>query len=269
MRVPPLMTWGKKRTMSIRIKEKRGSTGVCRRIGLQLPDRPSHASNSIPSTHIVPRTYLPSSPHPSSKGIYKCVRLYSSDALVHLRDFARGVCDGECAHYEYGRSPRKPRVVALGRRGMGPAPRSARGRTSRNEEPTTLGPEDRVCEREPDKSRVYIDVVEQLSAQVSSTYVFCDALQRFNCELFMCGPGRGLGCATNAEGSGESFFRPHAEFCPVHIRESRHRAMAFLSLSSRMSRSSTRQRVVPQRCVLHGCTRSLSLRHTGTRAGGR
>ena len=53
MRVLPLMMWGKKTTMSIRIREKRGSTGVCKRIGLRLPDRPSHASNLTPSTHIV------------------------------------------------------------------------------------------------------------------------------------------------------------------------------------------------------------------------
>jgi len=53
MRVLPLMMWGKKRTMSIRTREKRGSTGICKRIGLQLPDRPSHASNSTPLMHIV------------------------------------------------------------------------------------------------------------------------------------------------------------------------------------------------------------------------
>ena len=53
MRVLPLMMWGKKMTMSIRIREKRGSIGVYKCIGPQLPNRPSHASNSTPSTHIV------------------------------------------------------------------------------------------------------------------------------------------------------------------------------------------------------------------------
>lgn len=53
MRVLPLMMWGKKRMMSIRSREKRASIGVCKCIGPQPPSRPSHASNSTPSTHIV------------------------------------------------------------------------------------------------------------------------------------------------------------------------------------------------------------------------
>ena len=96
MRVLPLMMWGKKTTMSIRIREKRGSTGVCKCIGLQLPNRPSHASNLTPSTHILwvhkqlthPSYLLAFLPSPSIEGIYKCVRLYGSDALVHFRDIA-------------------------------------------------------------------------------------------------------------------------------------------------------------------------------------
>ena len=112
-------------------------------------------------------TDLPFPPHPFIEGIYKCLRLYRSDAFVHLWDFARGVCDGKGAHYEYGRSPRKPRVVALGRRGMGHASRSARGQVE-TKSVSALGSENRVCERESDKPTAHIDVVEQSSAQVSS-----------------------------------------------------------------------------------------------------
>ena len=50
---------------------------------------------------------------------------------------------------------------------MDHASRSARGHVETKSLPT-LGPDDRVCERELDESRVYIYVVEQSSAQVSS-----------------------------------------------------------------------------------------------------
>ena len=45
MRVHQQRKWTK-RTMLIRINGKRGSTGVCKCIGLPTPNRPSHASNS-------------------------------------------------------------------------------------------------------------------------------------------------------------------------------------------------------------------------------
>lgn len=81
--------------MLVPTSRKWESTGVCKYIGLPPPERPSRASNSILSTHIVWVTYyqlllLLTVPPPISlmEGIHKCVRLYSSLALLYLRDLA-------------------------------------------------------------------------------------------------------------------------------------------------------------------------------------
>lgn len=58
MRVLLQMMSGKRTTMLIPTSKKWGSTGVCKYIGLQPPDRPSRASNSTLSTHTVWVTYI-------------------------------------------------------------------------------------------------------------------------------------------------------------------------------------------------------------------
>ena len=72
---------------------------------------------------------------------------------------------------------------------MGHASRSARGHVETKSLPA-LGPEDRVCEREPDQFRVYIDVVEQSSAQVSG-HMFSVTFYNDLTVGFLCAaPGR-------------------------------------------------------------------------------
>ena len=116
-----LQTRSGKRTMLIPTSRKWESTGVCKYIGLQPPDRPSRASNSTLSMHIVWVTYYQLTRRFSylpplislMEGIHKLVRLYSSLALLYLRNLARGICRGRCTHYKHGHPTRKSSDVAV------------------------------------------------------------------------------------------------------------------------------------------------------------
>ncbi len=46
--------------------------------------------------------------HSQHKGIYECVRLYRSLAVLHLRYLARGFCYGQSAYHKHGPPPREP-----------------------------------------------------------------------------------------------------------------------------------------------------------------
>jgi len=72
---------------------------------------------------------------------------------------------------------------------MGYASRSARGQVETKSLPA-LGPEDRVCERKPDESKVHLDVVEQSSAQVSSHMFSVTSHNDLTVSFLCAAPGR-------------------------------------------------------------------------------
>ena len=44
----------------------------------------------------------------STQGVYECVRLYRSLAVLHLGYFARGFCHGQSAYHKHGSPTREP-----------------------------------------------------------------------------------------------------------------------------------------------------------------
>jgi hypothetical protein len=159
---------------------------------------------------------------------------------------------------------------------MGHASRSTRGQV-KTKNLSAIGSEDRLFERKPNKPSIHIDIVEQPNVKVRRLFFLpSTSPQGLNAELLVC-----LRSGSGMYGNSKSircvrqlllFFHwsPMRMMISVLTRTSRSNAMAFLNSISRTSSSSTSQKKgARQRCVRIVNTTKLSLRHTGTRAGGR